>query len=43
MFCYENKKKLAILTYTGREIKNVTKVLKDANINIAYKTQLNIS
>jgi hypothetical protein len=40
---HDNNKKWATFTYTRREIKNITKVLKDANINIAYKTQLNIS
>jgi predicted transcriptional regulator len=28
----------AIFTYIGREIKTITKLFKDANINIAYKT-----
>jgi hypothetical protein len=34
-----NSKKWAIFTYTGRETKNVTEVLKYANINIAYNTK----
>jgi hypothetical protein len=32
-------KKWIIFTYTGREVKNITKVLKGANISIAHKTQ----
>jgi hypothetical protein len=36
---HNNNKKWAIFTYTGRETKNATKVLKDANITIAYKTK----
>jgi hypothetical protein len=34
-----DNKKWAIFTYAGREIKTITKLFKDANINIAYKTQ----
>jgi hypothetical protein len=31
-------KKWAIFTYVGREIRTITKLFKDANINTAYKT-----
>jgi hypothetical protein len=36
---HDNNKNWVIFTYTGREIKTITKLFKDANINIAYKTQ----
>jgi hypothetical protein len=36
---HDSNTKWATFTHTGREIKNITKVLKDANINIAYKTK----
>jgi hypothetical protein len=34
----KHNKKWAIFTYAGREIKTITKLLEDVNINIAYKT-----
>jgi hypothetical protein len=35
----KHNKKRTTFTYAGREIKTITKLFKDANINIAYKTQ----
>jgi hypothetical protein len=32
-------KKWAVFTYAGREIKTITKLFKDSNINIAYKNE----
>jgi hypothetical protein len=33
-----NNKKCAIFTYVGREVKTITKLFRNTNINIAYKT-----
>jgi hypothetical protein len=38
LFIYENKKKSATFTYTGKETRAITKVFKNTNIRISFKT-----